>query len=125
MQYWTGQQLTTVPEGLPMINTPHSTQMWPPSGSNPAFAVRHSTGNIDTRSSAASTAARLSADFNRMSFEETAAAVAQDVGADYPHPAAGKSGPVNPYSSAFFAGTGSDMGRNALDDAEALRRAAW
>lgn len=85
-RYWTSQQLTTVPEGLPMINTPHANNLW--GGVTP---VRHSTGSMDTRGPTA--AANLSSDFHRMSFEEPSASQPQ-------------AGQVNPYASSFFSGGG-------------------
>lgn len=84
-QYWTGQQLMTVPEGLPMINTPTPRGPW-----STQKTTRHSTGNLD------SAATRLTSDFNRMSFD------GQD------------NTTINPYASAFFmSSANADTGLNA------------
>ncbi|KAL4523548.1 hypothetical protein Ndes2437A_g00141 [Nannochloris sp. 'desiccata'] len=113
-QYWTGQQLTTVPEGLPVINTPHS-HLW---GTSTA-PVRHSTGSMNMGASSSgnlSVASRLSSDFNRMSFDEaTAAAGAAN--------AAEQSNKVNPYASAFFSGGHGSGDMGAYD--EYAQRPSW
>ncbi|KAL4522990.1 hypothetical protein Ndes2526A_g07710 [Nannochloris sp. 'desiccata'] len=113
-RYWTGQQLTTVPEGLPVINTPHS-HLW---GTSTA-PVRHSTGSMNMGASSSgnlSVASRLSSDFNRMSFDEaTAAAGAAN--------AAEQSNKVNPYASAFFSGGHGSGDMGAYD--EYAQRPSW
>ncbi|KAH7617210.1 hypothetical protein Ndes2526B_g07803 [Nannochloris sp. 'desiccata'] len=113
-RYWTGQQLTTVPEGLPVINTPHS-HLW---GTSTA-PVRRSTGSVNmgaTSSGNLSVASRLSSDFNRMSFDEaTAAAGAAN--------AAEQSNKVNPYASAFFSGGHGSGDMGAYD--EYAQRPSW
>lgn len=94
LQYWTGNQLSPVPEGLPMINTP------PPSSPWNQMSVRHSTGNMDPDTAAQ----RLSSDFGRMSFDsaDTSNEAVQVQQGGW----AGGYGPprVNPYASSFFGG---------------------
>ena len=102
-----------MPEGLPMINTPHANNLW--GGVNP---VRHSTGSMDfTRgaTAAANLSGNLNADFTRMSFEEGAAA-----GGVPQYPGGAQ---INPYASAFFSG-GPGFGRGQEGSAPSPATAA-
>lgn len=96
-----------------MINTPHS-HLW---GTAP---VRHSTGSMGmgaSNSGNSSVASRLSSDFNRMSFENAAAAAHGAGGA------AEDASKVNPYASAFFSG-GDQGGKNGAYD-DYTQRPSW